>query len=235
MTSIVVGMVDLRRAFSAVVPHADPLPDEVLLHRVHCSVGPENLSVSATQRYTVGHAIASIEDNSAGDLVDFDLLPIEVKQILALFHPPKVKGVNPMEQLLRLDIEEKLLTVTDIAGLFPGKALSLPRVPLDEQYPEVRPVLRRRLAAVATPTDRLITNGDFLGLFTIAARVYREPIVIEPTGSRTSMTISCGESFVGLLMPTPVDEEKTQQINAWHSDWLARLGDDTGYEPREGS
>lgn len=235
MTSIVVGMVDLRRALASVVPHVDPDPDSTLLHRLHCIVGLENLTVCATQRCTVGNAIVSIEDNAAGDMVAFDLLPVEAKQILDLFKPPKVKGVNPMEQLLRLDIEEKQLTVTDIAGLFAGKALTLPRIPLDEQYPDLQIVLRKRLAAAATPTDRLITNGHMVGLFTVASRVYSEPLVIEPTGSRTSMTFSCGESFVGLLMPTAVDEEKTQQINAWHSDWLTRLGDDTGYDPREGS
>jgi len=236
MTSVVVGMVDLRRALASVAPHADPDPDMALLHRVHCAVGPVNLTVSATQRFTVAHAIVSIEDNAAGDLVAFDLLPIEVKQILDLFKPPKIKGVNPNEQVLRLDITEKLLTVTDIAGLFAGKALTLPRQPLDQEFPDVQAVLRTRLAAAATPTDRLITSGHLFGLFTVASRVYGEPLVIEPTGSRTSMTISCGDSFVGLLMPIAVDEEKTQQINAWHADWLTRLGDEsTGYEPREGS
>jgi hypothetical protein len=234
VTTVVVGTDDLRRALRSVAPHADPDPDFAPLHRVRLEVGPVNLTVSATNRYTVGHALVSILDNEDGDQLKVDLSPLDVKEILGLFKTHK----DTPDDSLRLEVDEELLVVTDVSGLFSsGKALSLPRIPFEENYGDIEKLLHVKLTkdTGADAVSRLITNGDLLGLFTHAAKAYSEPLVLEPTGTRSSILISCGESFIGLLMPIGQDDETAARINGWHSDWLTRLGDSTsGYAPRGG-
>ncbi len=235
MTSLAVGLVDLRRALKAVTPHAEPDHEITRLHRVRCDVGPVNLTVTATQHYTVGNAIVSVVGDVLGELIEFDLLPSEVKHILSVFPMPKKRpGIDPMDHVLRIELDEKLITITDIDGLFAGTSLSLPRTPVETDYPDVQGLLAKRLTARPVKTDRLVTGGQLLVLFNHAASAYHEALVIEPTGSRSSLLVSCGDSFIGLLMPVPADDDRTALINGWHADWLARLGvADAGYQPRK--
>jgi hypothetical protein len=230
MTRITVETVDLRQALKAVAPHLDPDKDYPQLHRVRLAVGPVNLTVSATNRFTCGHALVSILENTDGDLAQIDLSPTDVKEILALFPTSKA---GELGDTIELATDDKHLTVTDVSGLFPGKSLRLPRTPLEESFPDIAELLSKILARDPQGANRLITAGQFMGLFTKASAAYAAPLVIEPAGGKGALLISCGESFIGMLMQIRIDEDTTAQINGWHSDWMTRLSDTvTGYAPR---
>lgn len=104
MTSVTVETVDLRRALASVAPHAGHDEDLSTLMRVRLEVGPENLTVSATNRYTIGHAIVSVWDNNDGEVGSyFDFSPTDVKEILALFRGRTGDDDTPSDQL-RIDV-----------------------------------------------------------------------------------------------------------------------------------
>ncbi|MGX7679095.1 hypothetical protein ACSMXN_09355 [Jatrophihabitans sp. DSM 45814] len=218
MTVVTVGTDDLRQALRAVSVHADPDPEFAQLHRVRLEIGSVNLTVTATNRYTVGHAIVSIEDGD-GEVAKFDLSPQDVKEILGLFKGSK----DGQDEFLRLEVTDELLTVTDISGLFAGKALSLPRYATDDNFPNIEKLLHTKLTAGTSESDRIVTNGQLLGLFTAAAKAYSEALVIDTTPVGYSMVITCGESFLGLLTAIRPDEDLSLQIDGWHSAWLRRL------------
>lgn len=222
MTKLVVGTADLRLALRAVTPHADPDPDFPQLHRVRLDVGPENVTVSATNRYTVGHALVSVWEHEDGELGAFDLSLTNVKEILVLFHG-KASDSDEPDNTVRLEVDDEHLTITDVSGLFPGKSLQLPRHPMEDNFPRVANMLAAKLAASAASAERLITSGKLLGLFMKASAAYGEPLVIDPAGEAGAMLITCGESFVGMLMPQRPDEEITAKINGWHAGWLRRI------------
>lgn len=224
MTSITVGTGDLRAALTAVAPHADPDADFPPLHRIRFDIDPENLSLSATNRYTAGHAIVSIEDHGDGELAPFDLSPTDVKEILALFRGRGGKNDDEMpDDRLRIDIDTEHVRVTDVAGLFDGKSLSLPRYPHETNFPRIPELLRATLTKPVKGTQRLVTHGKLLRLFTSAASAYGQPLVIEPTGANAALVVSCGESFLGLLMPLRQEPEDTARQNEWREAWLRRL------------
>lgn len=217
MTTITVGTADLHRALSAVAPHVEPDPD-LPLHRVRISSDGENLTATATNRYTVAHALASIEDPD-GTLEDFDLSPTDVKEILTLF---KTKDDDEM---LRITIESTKVTFTDASGLFDGKSLSLPRIGTDENYPNIPGLIATCLTKTRTGSiGRLLTNGKLVGLFNAAVRAYDEPLAIEATErDTTALVIACGESFIGLLMPIKPEDDQDTHLDAWRDGWLRRL------------
>lgn len=219
-----VGTGDLRLALKSVVPHVEPDPDMTKTHRVHVDVGPENVTASATQGFTIGHALVSIEDNLDGELGAFDLTPTDVKEILVLFHGKAGSGDYP-DDMVRVEVEEKHLTITDISGLFEGKALQLPRHPTEDNFPDIAEMIRSKLTTRSKSAERLVTSGHLVALFTKAAAAYGEPLVIDPAGNTGAMLITCGESFIGLLMPQRADEDTTAKINGWHADWLLRIQD----------
>jgi hypothetical protein len=221
---ITVGTEDLRLALRSVAPHADPDAGFPQLHRVRLEIGTENLTVSATNRYTIGHALVSIWDNADGEIGAFDLSPTDIKEILVLFRGKAGDGDEP-DNTLVLKADDEHLTVTDVSGLFPGKQLQLPRYPMEDNYPDIAKVISEKLAKGPESTERLLTSGSMLGLFMKAAAAYGEPLVIDPAGDAGAMLISCGESFVGLLMPLRADDDTVAEINGWHFDWLKRIAD----------
>ncbi|HJQ00108.1 MAG TPA: hypothetical protein VJ851_00780 [Jatrophihabitans sp.] len=222
MTRITVGTQDFRRALRAVTPHADPDPDFPQLHRVRLVVGGENLTVSATNRHTLGHAIVSILDNHTGVVGDeLDLSPNDVREILALFKP----NTKAPDESLLIEVDDRHTTVTDVSGLFPGKSLRLPRYPMEEHFPSVALLIREVLTRTVKSTERLIANGKLYGLFVKASDAYGQWLVIEPAGSSSAILYTCGESFVGMLMPVRGDDDTYERINGWHADWLERLTD----------
>jgi hypothetical protein len=221
----VVSTNDLRQALTAVLPHIDPDKDAQQLHRLRVEVGRENVTVSATNRFTAAHALVSVWENEDGEVGPFDLSPTNAKEILALFKGKPGTDDEPGETL-RVEVDDKHLTVTDISGLFAGKALTVPRQPDEENFPNIPQLLAAKLNQGPASTERLVTSGQLLGLFTKAAAAYGHPLVIDPAGDRRSPLISCGESFIGMLAQAPAGDELTAQINGWHTAWLDRLAED---------
>jgi hypothetical protein len=222
MTSLTVSTTDFRDALRSVAVHASPDKDDSTLHRIRCDVGPENLTVTATNRYTAGMAIASVEDNHDGELGAFDLSPTDVKEILQLF-PGRKPGEEDVGDTLRLDVDLEHFTITDTGGLFEGKSLTLPRQPQSHFYPDIPLVMSRTLGKRPSKEPRLAANGVLMALFATAARVYARTLTLEPTGKSNTLVVSCGESFLGLLMPVRIEPEYAAQLDDWREAWLRRL------------
>lgn len=224
MTTVIVGTSDFRQALKSVAPHAFPKPDLPTLHRIRLEVDSVNLYASATNRYTAGLAIASVEDATySGDSYAFDLSPKDVAEILALF-----RGSNPAsnddqpDDQLQIAVDDTHVTVTDVGGLFPGKSLRLPRYPQADDFPFVRGLVHGHLTARKTRADLTVVTGQLLGLFGAAAKAYGQPLAIEG-GQRNALVISCGDSFLGLLMPHKLEPEQQAELRTWRDGWLYRL------------
>lgn len=224
MTSITVELADFRAALASVVVHADPDPEITSRHRIRLDIGGENVTVTATQGYTAALAIVSVQENHDGELSGFDLLPGDVKKILGLFKLVK----DGLGQAVRVDVTDQHVKVTDVSGLFDGEALTLLRVAVDDAFPEVAALVAASMRKERGSTDRLWTTGALVKHFTAAASAYGEALVIEPTHGR-ALLVSCGESFLGLLMPRRVDEDDTARLDGWRRAWRERLRD-VGFE-----
>jgi hypothetical protein len=96
----------------------------------------------------------------------------------------------------------------------------------DSDLKQMLDTLHKRKIDIA---DRVhIINPDlYLGVSTRCEIRYAYAV-----GKRVTFEylISCGESFVGMLMPVKGDDETTAKIEQWHTDWLERLAD---LEPAE--
>lgn len=218
MTSITVDTKDLYAALRSVSVHASPDPDEVITHRVRLSVA-QDLTITATNRYTAGMALVSIEEHGDGEVGHIDLAPLDVKEITSLFKPSK----DAQDEMLRIAADGDHVTVTDCSGLFDGKQYRLPRRDSPEIFPDIPKLVAAILAQTAMTPERLEVNGILVGLFTAAAKAYGSTLTIEPTGDRTSLVIGCGESFIGLLMPVRTSEDRGIELNGWRRAWRHRL------------
>lgn len=228
-----VATTDLRAALRSVAPHIAP-DDIPSMHRLRLDRGPVNLTVTASDAYTAGHAIVSVldGDDDDGELGAFDLSPQDVKEVLALFKGKGGNGDDDYGSLLRIDVNDAQsrntedtghVTFTDTSGLFEGKALSVLRTPTAPDFPDIAGLIGNVLRRPAAASERLVTNGKFWKRMTEAAAAYGEPLVVEPTGEASTLLVLCGESFVGLLMPLrPSEDVQIAQKQAREA-WLERL------------
>lgn len=214
---------DIRAALKSVLPHHDP-GDFPPLHRVHCELDKVNLTLSATNRYTAGIALVSVEDPS-GETLSFDLSPKDVRDVLSQFQGKPGKDEDDPGEMLRIDLDDKHARFTDCSGLFDGKSLRLLRYPDETNFPKVGRLVAGMLArpVTAEAAKRLSVQGKYVALFKAAAAAYAEPLVIEPTGANGSLVVSCGESFIGALMPVRHDEVGTARLDEWRAAWVRRL------------
>jgi hypothetical protein len=225
-TEVTVSTVDLRRALRSVVGHVDPDKDTTLLRRVRVHIQRDNALVVATNRYTAAVAVVSLWDNAyADDDVTLDVGPDQVAEVLAMFRADE-KGNDSGDDKLRVRLTDRYVTMTDTAGLFPGKEVTWPRLTTEEQFPDLLNLIGGMLAKAGTgKASTLHTSGNLLALFKAASTVYDSPVVIEPTKAEGgALVLSVGESFVGLLMPIRTDADQLAQQSAWRDAWHRRLG-----------
>jgi hypothetical protein len=136
-TEIGVGIADLRQALRSVAVHASPDKEDPILQRVRLHITRGNVLVAATNRYTVAVAAVSIWHNAYDDDgVVVDLTAAQVPEILAMFRSKGEKSDDEGDDDLRIRITDRYLVMTDVAGLFPGKEVTWPRVATEEQFPE---------------------------------------------------------------------------------------------------
>jgi hypothetical protein len=216
---------DLRLALRSVGVHADPDDESPTLNRVRLDVGPENLTVSATNRFTAGHALVSIWDNGDGELGPFDLTVTATKEILTLFKGKAGTGDEPDDSMM-IEVDSEHTTITDVSGLFPGKSLKLPTCPIATDYPDIGKILHAKISKGSEAANRIVTNGSLISLFCKATAAYKQPLVMDFGGDRAGVLITCGESFIGVLMPVTIDEDTEMLINTWHADWTRRFEDE---------
>jgi hypothetical protein len=227
-TELLVSTGDLRNALRAVVPHAGQDKEVPVLQRVRFYIQGGNIMVAATNRYTVGVGLVSIWDNTYDDDdAILDVTPGQVSEILTMFKTPKDKDDDAGDDDLRLRITDRFLVITDMAGLFPGKEVTWPRVANEEGFPNLRTLIGKMVATAGTASAATMwTSGKFLGLFGPAAKVYDQPLVIEPTSEKQgALVITVGESFLGALMPIKPSDESVAEAAEWRRGWDARLGE----------
>ncbi|WP_442884873.1 DNA translocase FtsK [Arthrobacter sp. Soc17.1.1.1] len=223
-----VNTMDFRQAMQSCAPHAEKSADIVSTHRVHFTVNEHNLYVTATNRYTVGMSIASVWEHSGltGSYEDdqFDLTPDVVREVMMLFRS-KSNPEGEIGDALRIEVREKEILFTDVAGLFPGKHYAVPRTHVGEPFPNIPLLMRQTLQSTVQMPARLATSGSLVKLFIAATSTYGKPLILEPTGSRKSMLVSCGPAFMGLLMPVAAEDDSDLaiELNEWRKDWYNRL------------
>lgn len=226
---LTVNTLDLRQALMAVIPHAADAKLSAALAVVHFTATDGNLFVTACNTVTLGHAVASIweAEGLTGDPnEDAFNLPIDVaKELLQLF---KANGKQPEDEIgdaIRIVVEPKALTFLDISGLFPGKEFKIPRDD-DNEYPVgFGRLLMAAVLSERVMPERLVAAGRLVRLFATASAAYNEPLVIEPTADSKRILISCGESFLGLLMPIRSEDGSgvANDLDAWRAGWMDRL------------
>ena len=228
--SIDVETKDFRHALQSVAPHAEKEAKIVSIHRVHISVTPHLLYVSATNRYSVACATASVfeADGLTGSYQDdqFDLTPELVKEVLLLFRS-KSNPDGEIGDVLRIEVKDEEIRFTDISGLFPGKTYAIPRTRIEDAFPNIPMLIRTTIIGARKEAPMIATSSQLVGLYVASAKVYGEPLIIEPTGSASALLMSVGESFIGLLMPRNYsgDEEGAASIKASRDGWYNRLHD----------
>lgn len=211
---------DLRSALQAVAPHAAKDKDHTALHRVRCTLDGENVTVTATNRFTAGLAIASVWDIADGEVGEFDMSPTDVTQLLGLFRG--TSGTDgEVGDTLELDVTDEELVVTDTGGLFAGKSLTLPRLPHGHSFPAVTELLSYAVHNRVAESERWIVDGGMLGLFGKAGKAYGRALSFTPT-ARGQQLVICGDSFLGLVLPIRSDDVAAD-LNEAAKGWLRRL------------
>ena len=223
-TSIEVGTADLRAALAAVRVHACTEKDLPDIHRIRLAIGPENVTVTATDRFTAGLAIVSVWTGLGGEpSCTVDLLPSDAGKILSIFPAGKESGDEP-EYRLRLDIGDEHVIVTDCSGLIDGRALQVPRLPTsDGGLSSIPASIAGHHDSASTMLADMSVGGEMLARFKAAAAAYKQPLEVEAHAAGRALLIRCGESFLGLLMPRSDSEETRARAREWAAAWNRRL------------
>ncbi|MDG3012486.1 hypothetical protein G4X40_20305 [Rhodococcus sp. D2-41] len=226
MVSILVGTSDFRAALASVLIHACTDKDLPALARIRLDVGPENVTVTATDRFSAGLAIVSVHSHLAPELEAIDLTVDDAGKILALFKAGPEKGDEP-QYLLRIDTTGEHVTITDSSGMIDGRALQLPRLDVDDSFTDVPRLFARSVHSAPILIEDMTVNGKLLARFKTAAAAYQKPVIIEARAGIRSVLFRCGESFLGALMPVPLSESEYAETRAWAQAWTRRLTDPT--------
>lgn len=224
-----VNTLDLRRALQSVIPHASTDANVPDINCVNFTATDTNLYLTATNRYTMALGIASVwdADDLTGDISrdSFTVTPDVAKELLALFKSGGKQPEDEIGECLRITRDDGNLAFLDVGGLFPGKLFSIPR---EQGEPFPIKWANRFITALTADhqvPDRIATTGQYLKLFSSAAAAYGAPLVIEPTGEVSQILISCGDSFLGLLMPVRASDETelARHLEEWRRGWYDRL------------
>lgn len=225
---LTVNTADLRHALVSVQPHVHN--DAVTgLDVVHFTADDGHVYVQATNTASAALAIVSVweaEDLTGDPQEDcFDLDPTVVKELLAVFKASKNQPEDEIGDSLRITMTGKELTFQDISGLFPGKTYIVPNGNSSEVFPNLPRLFLDAVSSEKRVPARIMANGKLLQLFAHASASYKEPLAIEPTSTKTRMLISCGESFIGMLMPISAEEgtELAVKLASSREGWTRRL------------
>ncbi|MFF1531469.1 hypothetical protein [Cellulomonas sp. NPDC058312] len=231
MASILVGTKDFRAAMRSVIVHTGRNPKWPEYSRVRLDIGPENVTLTATDRFTTGLAIVSVMTHLEAELEVLDLTPDDAAKILSLFKAGTETDDEP-EYLLRIETDETHVKITDSSGMIDGRSLKLPRQPLEENFPDVARLLSKAHHAPPTILEAMAVNGPLLTRFKDAAAAYKQPLILEANIGWRSIFVRCGDSFLGTVSPAQVDDALNK---GWASDWTRRLPDPNTEPEKDGS
>jgi len=224
--SIIVGTGDFRQALTSVLVHASTDKEQPATHRVRLQFGRQHLTVSATDRFTSALAIVSLwGDTPPGGyhVIGVELLPDDAKKILGIFKGVK-EGVSP-ENLLRLEVLDAHLRITDCSGMFEGRALQLPRLSAEDSA--LAAVAADIEAAHQSPhrqIDDMAVSGDMIARFREASRAYGASLIIEGRGVRMPvLLVRCGDSFLGVMSSRQLTAARRERVDEFVEGWNTRL------------
>jgi hypothetical protein len=235
--TIEVPLADLRNAITAVVVHAEPTKagDEVTAYqRVRLTAGKDELLVAATSGTTAALAAVPILEDSRkvrfsvdDGAFHVDLSPGLTRSIVRQFHVGPV-GVDANHDVARLDFTVNDVTVTDVSGLWPGLALTLPTLPFASDYPDVHGILGKAFGAAgeAQAAKPLVAQAGLIALFRHAGTAYGRPLQFEASGPATArgFIVWCGPQFVGSVSSQHNDDDSLAKRQSERRAHLERLG-----------
>lgn len=226
---LTVNTLDLRQALQSVIPHAADAKLSAALAVVHFTATDGVLHLTASNTVTLGHAVASVWESEGltGEVNDdaFNLPADIAKELLQIF---KAKGKQPEDEIgdtLRITVKADTITFLDVSGLFPGKEFKIPHEDDHEYSIAFGRLLIQAVLSERVMPERLVAAGRLIRIFATASAAYGQPLVIEPTEDARRILISCGESFLGLLMPIRSEDGSTvaNELNEWRDGWMNRL------------
>lgn len=228
MTTIGVSTHDLRRACRAVVKHTNPKSEH--LDRVRFCIDPHNVTVTATDGWTSGLAIASVWESqndivpipAGGEIVDLE--PEQIRKILEVFKAPADKNEEP-EAMLQIQVGDNYILITDVSGLpgINGESLKLPRMETSESFPDVAHTISRIRSLPHTSVPTFAISPHVVVAFCAAANAYKEHIEITAHAESRTLSVVVGESFLGLITPTLLTGEDKAKREQWSDSWEIRL------------
>ena len=222
MTKILVETNDLRAALISTVAHASNGKFYPYLSRVRLDVGPVNINVLATDNQTVAWAIVSVVSHIDPELEIIDIGIADVEKILTVFKGGRTKGDEP-ERTLCIETSEQEITITDASGLFAGEeSLTVIRLPEEEKFPNIPATFAHAQHSPLRPVDWLLVADSQIRKFHAAAACYREPFTFESISTSSSITIRCGESFIGRMPQSGLKDTVKEEIAHWRAGWDAR-------------
>ena len=231
MASILVGTNDLRAGLISAKVHASTDQELPALCRIRLDIGCENVTITATDRFTAGMSLVSVtahlnpddlEETKLAWVEIIDLTVDDVDKILSIFKCGKDKGDEP-QYILRIESNDTHVTVTDSSGMIDGRALKLPRLASDDGFPDLTNLFAKVHHGRPTLLEEMAVGGEFLARFKAASSCYQKALCIEATTGSRALTIRCGQSFLGILMPIAIDDETRDQHKLWRDAWDERL------------
>lgn len=229
---------DFLNGIKAVRGHAAPNIRDggSTYHRVRFVIGFDGfVNIVATNGYTDALAQVAIltDDRPRPDRPDdgpyvLDLPPVACASILTVIKPARPrKDANPKEGRLELEFSDTAFTVREMPGsLWPGNAYTAPLDDHEGDYPDVigRVSGALRMAGGDTAAKKLVTPGKRIDLFNAASAAYKARLRISHTGVRSpAWLVECGDSFLGILRSSRVDDTDAREMGAWRQRWLAVL------------
>lgn len=231
--TLTVAIPALRQALLAVVAHAAPIrlgDTDLKLSRVRLIAGKNELLLAATCETTTALAAIRIDEDSrtirfAADDGAFvvDLHPAKARDIARQIKPTKD---DEQPGTCELHITTSTITATDVSGLWPDTALTVPLLATDADFPDVPAQLGRAIAAASGQFKPLVTPG--MPAFDVAVREYDLPLMVEPTGTAESrgFLVMCGPDFLGTVSSRHNDDGNASRRDKAKHAHMARLGVD---------
>ncbi|MBD8019364.1 hypothetical protein [Brevibacterium gallinarum] len=167
----------------------------------------------------------------AEDLNEYRMIaPKEVDEELR--EPLKAAGVEFTDEHTDkpADVEEPVSPATvaflDVSGLWTGKRYEVPALPHSKPLGRLPGLFAQALDTKPKVPGRLDMAGHFVGLFSKSAAAHGGRIVLEPTARSNVLLLTCGERFLGLLMPIVIDPDSEQavELKDVHNRWADSIG-----------
>ena len=242
LASIDVGTYELRQALKSTVAHCSKdknAPENWL--RLHWVIDPRRQMAYTidTNGFTSGMAATSVLEDHFGvaDAMRFSTARGTATEILSMFPSNDDGGEDGITDVLRLDIHNEYLVITDVSGLLVGKQARWHLSHTTDDATDLRDTYRNLLLSVRNrwvePRRRTMVGGKFLVLFSEAAVAYGAPLALEHASTgpgKHTFLVSCGDSFLGAIAPVHMSDEAIAEMRAHRTGWERRLGADLDVE-----